>query len=89
MVGYARRGLTDPYELRVEPPEGQELTPKQYERLMNLLDHVHGIGVEMNTYAIRTAHVDLDADGNADALPPSVARTFRAYRRRHRRGTED
>ncbi len=88
VLGYARRGLTDPYELRVDPPAGRALAPRDYERLMNILDRFHPIGVEINTYAIRSAHVDLDGDGDAEPLPPSVARTFRPYRIRRRRGEE-
>jgi hypothetical protein len=36
-VGYARRALTDPYEVRVELPGEATLTLEQYEYLMNLL----------------------------------------------------
>jgi hypothetical protein len=86
VLGYARRGLTDPYEFRVELPEEALLDLLQYELVMNALDHAHPLGVEINTFALRRHHVDLDADGVADPLSPAAARTFRPYRRRRHRG---
>lgn len=83
-LGYARRGLTDPYEYRVELPDAARLTVRQYEYLMNVLQHSFPIGVEINTFAIRQDHVDLDGDGLADALPPALFRSFRQFRRRER-----
>ena len=83
-LGYARRGLTDPYEYRVELPATARLTIAQYEYLMNVLQHSFPIGVEINTFHIRQDHVDLDGDGLADALPPSLFRSFRQFRRRER-----
>jgi hypothetical protein len=89
-----RRGATgtDPYQYRVELPEGSLLDLVQYEFLMNLLDHTFPAGVEVNTFAIRREHVDLDGDGEADPLPPTVSRTFRRFRhgaRARRPWTED
>lgn len=86
LLGYARRGLTDPYEFRVELPDGELLTLKQYEFLMNLLQHVCPMGVEVNTFSIRRGHVDLDGDGTADPLQPVASRTFRQFRRTRQRG---
>ncbi|MGB3439806.1 MAG: hypothetical protein WBA97_13740 [Actinophytocola sp.] len=86
VVSYQRAGNTDPYEFRVELPDGAVLTLAQYERLMNALRRVHPIGVEVNTYAIRRDHVDLDGDGTAEPLLPAVAKTFRTYQRRTRSG---
>jgi hypothetical protein len=83
-LGYARRGLTDPYEYRVELPEQARLTIRQYEYLMNVLQHSFPMGVEINTFTIRQDHVDLDGDGLADPLPPSLFRSFRQFRRRER-----
>ena len=85
-VGYARRGLTDPYEFRIELAEAERINLFQYEFLMNLLDHVFPIGIEVNTFSIRKLHVDLDGDGNAEPLPPSISRTFRKFRRQRHRG---
>jgi hypothetical protein len=85
-LGYARRGLTDPYEFRVDLPDGATLTLRQYEYLMNLLDHTHPLGIEINTFAIRRQHVDLNGDGAAEPLKPGVANTFRPFRRRRQRG---
>jgi hypothetical protein len=86
VIGYARTGETDPYEFRVELPPGSLLDLHQYEFLMNLLDHAHPAGVEVNTFSIRTEHVDLDGDGAPDRLTPDAARTYRAFRRRRHRG---
>ena len=86
VVGYARAGKTDPYEFRVELPPAARLTPLQYEFVMNVLEQTFPIGVEVNTYAIRHDHVDLDGDGNAEPLAPAVSKTYRAFRRRRQRG---
>ncbi len=85
-LGYARRGLTDPYEIRVELPDQALLDVGQYEFLMNFLEHMCPIGVEINTFKVRRQHVDLDGDAVADALPPTISRTYRAYRSRRRLG---
>lgn len=85
-IGYARRGLTDPFEFRVELPEAARLNLLQYEFLMNLLGHVFPIGVEVNTFSIRKRHVDLDGDGNAEPLPPTISKTFRKFRRQRHLG---
>lgn len=87
-VGYARRGLADPYEFRVELPEGANLNLVQYEYLMNLLERVYPLGVEVNTFSIRRQHVDLDGDGQAEALPPSVSKTYRRFQRQRHRGEQ-
>lgn len=86
VIGYARRGLTDPYEYRVDLPDNALLSIRQYEFLMNVLDHVYPLGIEINTYRIRHTHVDLDGDGSAEALPPRISRTFRRFRRPRLRG---
>ncbi len=86
VVGYARTDKTDPYEYRVELPENARLTPLQYEFLMNVLDQTFPVGVEVNTYAIRHDHVDLDGDGTAEPLTPAVSKTYRAFRRPRHRG---
>jgi hypothetical protein len=81
VVGLARTGIgTDPYQYRVELPEGSFLDLAQYEFLMNLLDHTFPAGVEVNTFSIRRRHVDLDGDGLAEPLPPTASRTFRQFR---------
>lgn len=81
VIGYVRRGLTDPYEYRVELPPNARLSLLQYEYLMNLLDHSYPLGVQVNTFEIRQEHVDLDGDGSSEALPPGIFRTFRPFRR--------
>ncbi|MGW0203282.1 hypothetical protein, partial [Nonomuraea sp. NPDC003201] len=85
-LGYARRGRTDPYEHRVDLPDHAVMSLLQYEFTMNLLEHCHPAGVEVNTYALRRRHVDLDGDGDAEPLDPALARTFRLFRRRRQRG---
>jgi hypothetical protein len=85
-VGYARRGLVDPYELRIELPDGENLNLLQYEFLMNLLERVYPIGVEVNTFSIRKDHVDLNEDGASEPLPPSISKTYRRFHRPRHRG---
>jgi hypothetical protein len=85
-LGYARRGFTDPYEFRVEPPDGQLMSLKQYEYLMNFLQHTYPVGIEVNTYALRQFGVDLDGDGASEPLSVSVSRTYRKFRNRRLRG---
>lgn len=85
-IGYARQGQTDPYEYAIGLPDGAVLSVKQYEFLMNLLAAAYPTGVTINTFAIRTQHVDLDGDGKADPLLPAQARTYRQFRRTRYRG---
>lgn len=85
-LGYARRGLTDPYEFRVELPPDALLTLEQYEFLMNLLDRVYPAGVRVNTWTIRQNHVDLKGDGNVYTLDPTISRTYRSFQRPRHRG---
>jgi hypothetical protein len=84
-LGYARRGVTAPYELRVTLPPGALIGFSQYEVLMNVLDHAHPLGIGVNTAEIRRDHVDLDDDGDADPLSPSLSRSYRAFRPRRSR----
>lgn len=85
-IGYARQGRTDPYEYRVDLPDGAVLSIKQYEFLMNLLQATYPVGVMINTFFIRSKHVDLDGDGKPEPLLPAQARTYRQYRRARYRG---
>jgi hypothetical protein len=85
-LGYARRGLTDPYEYRVELPQDAVLNLTQYEFLMNILERCFPLGVQVNTFSIRRQHVDLDGDGSPDSLDPAAARTYRPFRRVRHRG---
>ncbi|MDA0160864.1 hypothetical protein OM076_11360 [Solirubrobacter ginsenosidimutans] len=89
VLGYVRTGLTDPYEVRVELGDDAVLSLGEYEFLMNLLGHICPIGVEINTFALRRDHVDLDGDGVPEPLRPALSRTFRTYQRRRARGTYD
>jgi hypothetical protein len=85
-LGYVRLGLTDPYELAIGLPDQATLTPKQYEFLMNTLQHIYPVGIEINTYTIRQKHVDLDGDGHAEPLTASVSKTYRSFVRTRLRG---
>ncbi|MDZ8258025.1 hypothetical protein [Nostoc sp. ChiQUE01b] len=87
-VGYARRGLVDPYQFRVQLPEDAVLSLQQYEFLMNLLQHLHPLGIEVDTFAIRQNNVDLDGDGNAEPLQTNVSQTYRQFRRSRYRGED-
>ena len=55
---------------------------------MNLLEHAHPAGVEINTFNIRRQHVFLDPGkpNEPNPLKSSVANTFRLFRRRRHRG---
>jgi hypothetical protein len=81
-VARLRVDRPDPYEFRVDLPPGATLDLHQYELVMNLLDEWHPAGVEVNTFRLRHQHIDLDGDGTAEPLTPSLASTFRRYRRR-------
>jgi hypothetical protein len=82
VLGYARdTELTDPYEYRVGLADDARLSHPRYEFVMNLLAANSPIGVEINTFALRRHHVDLDGDGDPEPLTPSVARTYRQFRR--------
>jgi len=86
VLGYARRGLVDPYEYRLEMEPNAMLNLTQYEFLMNVLERAFPIGVQVNTFSIRQAHVDLNGDNKAEPLPPSIFRTYRKFQRRRQRG---
>jgi hypothetical protein len=88
-LGYVRDGSPDPYEYRVDLPDGALLDLPRYELLMNVLERCFPVGVEINTWTLRQHHVDLDGDGNADPLPPSLARHYRRFRMQRMRGTEE
>jgi hypothetical protein len=87
-VGYTRQGLTDPYQFRVQLPDNAVLTLQQYEFLMNMLQQFHPIGIEVDTFAIRQNHVDLDSDGNPEPLQTNVSKTYRQFRRSRYRGED-
>jgi hypothetical protein len=84
VLGFVRHGLADPYEFRVQLPDGALLDVHQYEFLMNLLERGHPAGVKVSTAAIRRDHVDLDGDGIADPLLRAPSRTFRRFVRKQR-----
>jgi hypothetical protein len=86
-LGYVRQpGLADPYEVKIGLPASTLLSLKEYEFLMNTLELIYPIGVGIDTYAIRQEHVDLNGDGKAEPLKPSVFRTYRSFRKRRLRG---
>lgn len=81
VVGYARRGLTDPFEYRVTARQGVELDVAEYELLMNRLRHLTPAGVQANTWEIRRRHVVLDGATSPTPLSPRWWRAFRPFRR--------
>jgi hypothetical protein len=88
-LGHVRDGSPDPYEIRCTLPEGSLLDLAQYEWLMNALERCFAMGVEVNTWSLRQAHVDLEGDGTADPLPPGLARHYRRFRMPRRRGLDE
>ena len=85
LLGYVRRGgVPDPYQFRVDLPQGAQLTLLQYEFLMNLLALAHPAGVGVETYTLRQRHVALG--GTVAPLPPNISRTYRPFRRTRSRG---
>lgn len=85
-VGYIRKGRADPYQFQVGLPEDAVLSLLQYEYLMNLLQHIHPLGIEVDTFDIRQYDVDLDSDGSAEPLPSGIYKTYRQFHRTRYRG---
>lgn len=88
VVGYARQGLTDPFEYRVTAAEGSTLDIAEYEYLMNALRHMTPAGVQANTWDIRRRNVVLDPARGPEPLPVSLTRAFRPFRRPRFSGAE-
>lgn len=86
-VAYMRRGLADPYEVRVEMPDGAVLDFDQYGYLMNLLEELCPMGVEINTFDIRRNHVSTDG-GPPQFLSGEASRGYPRYRQRRPPGSE-
>ncbi|MET9894367.1 hypothetical protein ABZZ47_29935 [Streptomyces sp. NPDC006465] len=81
-LGHARRGLADPYEVRVELPEGTVLDRDQYGYVMNVLENLCPLGIEINTTELRRSHVQFTDDGvEQPFLARDISRTYRRYRR--------
>ena len=78
--------MTDPYEYEVRLPPAARMSVKQYEFLMNVLEHTHPLGLGVNTGALRAGNVDLDGDGAPDPLSASQSRMYREFRPGHRTG---
>lgn len=87
-LGFARRGLADPYEIRVQLPDNVALDPEQYGYVMNLLDTLCPAGIEINTADLRRAL--LRSGGATPAVDPSAdpSRTYHRYRRRRTIGAD-
>lgn len=82
-LGHARRGLADPYEVRVEMPGDDRLDRDQYSYVMNILETLCPLGIEINTTELRRSHVDFGADEGDEPFPvQDASRTYRRYRRR-------
>jgi len=89
VFAYVRGDGPDPYEVRIDAREGESLDLVAYERVMNALERACPVGVEINTWRLRRYHVDLDGDGAADPLPPTLARHYRRFRMPRMRGLEE
>lgn len=82
-VGYARRGLADPFEVRIELADPTALLNlEQYGFVMNLVEHLHPVGIEINTFDLRRRHVDTDGDGAPEFLTSRASRSYHRYRHR-------
>ncbi|WP_420451176.1 hypothetical protein [Ilumatobacter sp.] len=89
-ISYSRRGLADPFEVRIELDDPTAVLERdEYGFMMNLLDHLHPIGIEVNTFDMRRHHVDADGDGTAEFLSSSASRTYHQDRRRRDVGRLD
>lgn len=86
-VAHTRRGLADPYEVRLELPDDAVLDLHQYGYLMNLLEELCPLGIEVNTFPIRRDHVSPDG-GPPQFLAGELSRTYTRYRRRRGGGAE-
>lgn len=85
-VSGARVGSADPYEAAVVVPDGELIDLEDYELTMNTLARSCPIGTRINTWNLRKQHVDLDGDGRPEPLTPTLAETYRWYRRGRYRG---
>jgi len=85
-VSGARVGSADPYEAAVVIPDAELLDLEDYELTMNTLARSCPLGTRINTWNLRKQHVDLDGDGRPEPLTPSLAETYRWYRRGRYRG---
>jgi hypothetical protein len=82
-LGHARRGLADPYEVRVELPQGAVLDLDQFGYVMNVLENLCPLGIEINTAELRRSHVQFGEDGvDQPFLARDASRTYHRYRRR-------
>ncbi len=86
-VAYLRRGLADPYEVRIEMPGDEVLTLDQYGYVMNLLEALCPLGIEINTFDLRRSHVSVDG-GPPTFLSSRVSRSYTRFRRRRAGGTD-
>jgi hypothetical protein len=81
VVGYHRLGLADPYEVRIELDDpASVLDLDQYGYVMNLLDALHPIGIEINTFDLRRRHVDVDGDGDPEWVTSRASRSYHQFR---------
>jgi hypothetical protein len=81
VLGYARAGRADPYEVLLDVPDQTALTLEQYEFLLNVVERVAPAGIQVNTLGLRRRHLDLDGDGEADPLPPVSTHVYRRFQR--------
>ncbi|MEU2391313.1 hypothetical protein [Streptomyces sp. NPDC007369] len=85
-LAHARRGLAEPYGVRVDLPEGVRLNRDQYGYVMNLLESLCPLGIEINTVELRRSHLDFGGEPGGPAAAPDASRTYHRYRRPRRAG---
>jgi hypothetical protein len=81
VLGYARAGRPDPYEVLLDVPGDAALTPEQYEFLLNVVERAVPAGIQVSTLGLRRRHLDLDGDSVADPLPPVSTHVYRRFKR--------
>lgn len=85
-LAHARRGMAEPYGVRVDLPQGARLNQDQYGYVMNMLENLCPLGIEINTVELRRSHLDFGGEPGGAAEAPDASRTYHRYRRPRRAG---
>ncbi|MFG3497633.1 hypothetical protein [Streptomyces sp. NPDC047928] len=80
-LAHARRGLAEPYGVRVGLPPGVRLNRDQYDYVMNVLESLCPLGIEVDTVELRRDHLDFGGEPGGAAGAPDASRTYHRYRR--------
>ncbi|MGW1765487.1 hypothetical protein ACWCQL_15625 [Streptomyces sp. NPDC002073] len=84
----ARRGLAEPYGVKVDLPEGVRLDRNQYGYVMNLLETLCPLGIEIDTVELRRSHLDFGTETGGTAGALGASRTYHRYRRPRKVGDD-